>query len=88
MIERGYKMALITKRHFSHIEKERSNVHESVDATYCTFTKGENKYFQIDTYGSENRQIKDKISQSIQLDREMAIELVELLQREFNLKLR
>lgn len=81
-------MALITKRHFSHIDKERNTVHESVDATYCTFTKGENRYFQIDTYGSENRQLKDKISQSIQLDRDMAIELVELLQREFDLRLR
>ena len=48
----------------------------------------ENKYFQIDTYGSENRQLKDKISQSIQLNRDMAIELVELLQREFDLRLR
>ncbi len=81
-------MALITKRHFSHIGKERNTIHDSVDATYCTFTKGENKYFQIDTYGSENRQLKDKISQSIQIDRDMAIELVELLQREFDLILR
>ena len=81
-------MALITKRHFSHISKEKNMIHESVDATYCTFTKEEKKYFQIDTYGSENRQIKSKISQSIQIDREMAIELVELLQREFNLRLR
>lgn len=63
-------------------------LHESVEATYCTFTKGENKYFQIDTYGSERRQLKAKLSQSIQMDREMAIELIALLQKEFNLKLR
>ncbi len=69
-------MVLITKRHFSHIDKERNTVHESVDATYCSFTKGEEKYFQIDTYGSENRQLKDKISQSIQIDCSMAIELL------------
>ena len=81
-------MALITKRHFSHINKDRNMIHESVDATYCTFTKGENKYFQIDTYGSQSRQLKAKVSQSIQIDREMAIELVELLQREFNLRLK
>ena len=81
-------MALITKRNFSHIDKERNMLHESVEATYCTFTKGENKYFQIDTYGSEQRQLKAKLSQSIQIDREMAIELVALLQKEFDLKLR
>lgn len=34
-------------------------IHETVAAIYCTFTKGENKYFQIDTYGSENRKLKD-----------------------------
>ena len=81
-------MALITKKCFSHIDKERNMLHESVEATYCTFTKGENKYFQIDTYGSERRQLKAKLSQSIQIDREMAIELVELLQKEFDLRLR
>lgn len=81
-------MALITKRHFSHIEKARNMIHESVDATYCAFVKDGNKFFQIDTYGSENRQTKAKISQSIQIDREMAIELVELLQREFDLRLK
>ena len=81
-------MALITKRNISRINKERNMVHESVEATYCVFSKGENKYFQIDTYGSEGRQLKSKISQSIQIDREMAIELVELLQKEFDLKLR
>lgn len=81
-------MALIKKDNFSHIDKERNLLHETVDATYCTFTKGGNKYFQIDTYGSERRQLKAKLSQSIQLDREMAIELVALLQKEFDLKLR
>ena len=79
-------MALITARNFSRINKERNMIHDSVEATYCTFTKGEEKYFQVDTYGSENRKIKAKISQSIQLDREMAIELVKLLQREFDLR--
>lgn len=81
-------MALITKRHFSHIEKERNSIHKSVDATYCMFVKDAKKYFQIDTYGSENRQMKDKISQSIQIDKDMAIELVDLLQKTFELKLK
>lgn len=78
-------MALITKRNFSRINKERNMVHESIEATYCVFSKGENKYFQIDTYGSAGRQLKSKISQSIQVDREMAIELIELMKKEFNI---
>lgn len=82
---RENNMALITKRNFSRINKERNMVHESIEATYCVFSKGENKYFQIDTYGSAGRQLKSKISQSIQVDREMAIELIELMKKEFNI---
>ena len=81
-------MALITKDNMKKLDKDRNSVHSKVRATYTTFTSDGKKYFQIDTYGSENRQLKDKISQSIQLDRDMAIELVELLQREFDLRLR
>lgn len=54
------------------IEKERCTVHTKVTATYSVFEEGGNRYVQIDTYGKSDRAIPEKISQSIQIDRESA----------------
>lgn len=43
------------------------------------------KYFQIDMYGSDSRKVKGNVSQTIQIDKENAIKLIELLKTEFNL---
>lgn len=72
-------MALITKDNIKKLDKDRNSVHNKVRATYTTFTSDGKKYFQIDTYGSSTREIKDKISQSIQLDEETAQELIKLM---------
>lgn len=72
-------MALITKDNIKKVEKDRNSVHSKVRATYTVFTSGGEKYFQIDTYGSSERELKDKISQSIQLDKETAKELIRLM---------
>ena len=72
-------MALITKDNIKKIDKERNSVHSKVNATYTVFTSGAEKYFQIDTYGSTTREMKDKISQSIQFDKEMAKEFIKLM---------
>ena len=72
-------MALITKDNIEKSEKERNSVHSKVRATYNVFTEDGKKYFQIDTYGKPSREFKDKISQSIQIDEEMAKELIKLL---------
>jgi len=78
-------MALITNNKFERIEKVRNLVHNETQSTYTTFSKYDNKFFQIDTYGSDNRKFKNKISQSIQLDKNMAIEIIEILRDEFDL---
>lgn len=67
------------------IEKERSSVHMKVTATYSVFEEDGKRYVQIDTYGKSDRVIPEKISQSIQLDRESAKFLVKLLVYEFDL---
>lgn len=54
-------------------------------ATYSTFDSYGEHYVQIDTYGRSDREQPGKISQSIQLDKEMASYLVDLLKREFDL---
>ena len=67
------------------VEKERVSVHTKVTATYSVFEEYGKKYVQIDTYGKSDRAIPEKISQTIQLDRESAKFLVKLLVNEFDL---
>ncbi|SEQ47329.1 hypothetical protein SAMN05216232_2539 [Virgibacillus subterraneus] len=77
-------MALITN--IKRIEKEKNTVHKQVDTTYSSFLeKNGELYFQIDTYGSNDRQMRGKISQSVQLDKNAAKELIKLLKSEFKI---
>lgn len=78
-------MALINKYKLDKLEKHTNSLHKEVESTYSTYVINGNKYIQIDTYGSTERQHKGKISQSIQLDKGTAIKLIEILQKEFNL---
>jgi thymidylate kinase len=79
-------VALINFMNSERVEKERNSVHNEVRSTYTSFTnKAGEKFFQIDTYGSSNRQIQGKISQSIQFDREAATEIINLLKNEFKI---
>jgi hypothetical protein len=77
-------MARIVKERLKRVEKERNNVHQEVQATYTVFEKDGERYFQIDTYGKDDRAMPEKISQSFQIDKEMAKELVNLLNTAFN----
>lgn len=79
-------MALIKENDLKSVIKTRNSIHNEVASTYTSFTKNGEKYFQIDTYGSKEREFKDKISQSLQIDREVALKLVEILKREFAIK--
>jgi hypothetical protein len=76
-------MALI--KGFEQSTKDRNSVHRQAKAHYTVFDGPDGKrYFQIDTFGSADRQMPGKVSQAIQLDRESARTLVDLLQREFS----
>ena len=61
-------------------------VHDAVYATYTVFEQSGERYFQIDTYGKAGRENPDKISQSIQINKETAAALIKLMQVEFDLK--
>lgn len=79
-------MARISKENIEKIEKNRNRVHDKVACTYSVFTdEYGNKMFQIDTYGSKTRECKGKISQSIQFDKQTALELIKILTKEYNL---
>ena len=66
-------------------EKAKNSVHEEAVATYSTFIEDGKKYFQIDTYRRKENVNLGSASQNIQLDKESAIKLIELLQKTFSL---
>jgi len=65
-------MALINK-----ITKETRNarLHNEVEATYNLVIKNGETYIQINTFGSDDRANKGKLSQSIQLSRDVIKEI-------------
>ncbi|MEC0269709.1 hypothetical protein [Paenibacillus anseongense] len=79
-------MALIVRKNLSKANKSKVSIHKQVEGTYTSFegTDGK-KYFQIDTYGSEDREIQHKISQSIQFDEDTAKYLFQVIKDELGL---
>lgn len=78
-------MAKLTPCNISKIEKV-NRIHDDALCTYNTFEHEGMKYIQFDTYGSSGRVMKDKISQSIQFDKNTAVFMVDILKKEFNLE--
>lgn len=76
-------MAQLDLNNIKKLDKARNSLHEKVYTTYTCFEQNGDKYVQIDTYGKSDRDMPGKISQSVQLDRETAKFLVELLNKEF-----
>ncbi|WP_082279438.1 hypothetical protein [Mycobacterium colombiense] len=74
-------MALIGD--FQQVGSDRNGVHKPVLCGWRTFIVDGQTFLQLDTYGSDERQIPNKVSQSIQLDREHAATLVKLIHDAF-----
>lgn len=81
-------MAQIDINNLKKVNKERNTIHDEVYATYTVFDNNGEKFLQIDTYGKAERMNPEKISQSFQFNRETASYLVNLLIKEFDLKLK
>ena len=79
-------MARIDMETLIRLEKERNTVHSKVQTTYSVFNMDDEKYVQLDTYGRPGRDMPEKISQSIQFDKDSAVFIVNLLIKEFDLK--
>lgn len=75
-------MALVTSLEPN--TKDRQSVHKPTRCLYAVVegTSGE-RYLQLDTVGSEGREIPDKVSQSIQFDRQAAGQLLQLIHQTF-----
>lgn len=71
-------MALIGK--LEKLEMDRNSVHKQVEGTYSVFKDDAgNTFVQLDTYGSKERKLKGKKSQSLQLNEKSARALLEIL---------
>ena len=74
-------MAVI--KSFTEKKPERESRHTEAEATWYVGGNGHERFLQIDTYGSSDRMIAGKVSQSIRLDGRAASELRALLDRAF-----
>jgi hypothetical protein len=78
-------MVQINLKSIEKIEKQRNTIHEEVSTAYTVFEYEGEKYIQFDTYGKNGRKNPEKISQSIQLNRESGKFIVDLISKEFDL---
>lgn len=74
-------MALIGKFEEKHME--RNSIHKEIGASYTAFEFDGRKFLQIDSYGTLDRQVPGKKSQSIQLDEDSAQALYDVLKLHF-----
>jgi hypothetical protein len=75
-------MALV--RNFRKGYKERDSIHKETECSYyIVYNKKGEKLLQLDTYGSDDRMIPGKVSQSIQFSPDAINKLKEILSKEF-----
>lgn len=79
-------MAKLNREKLFLIEKRNAKKHIEVNSSYSIYKVKGVKYFQLDTYGNPDRVMPDKISQSIQIDHEVAVKLIKLLEDTFDIK--
>ncbi len=66
------------------ITKNNPKVQGKAKFTYSSYDLDDKHYLQIDMYGGKDRKKKNQVSQAIQLDKDTAKYLYNLLQKEFN----
>ena len=74
-------MSLLSK--FEKLPMDRPSIHGPVQCTYSVFNgKDGKRYIQLDTYGSTEREIPGKKSQSLQLNEDSVAALLQVFERE------
>ena len=68
---------------FEEVAAGNDRLHGPVHCGYKIFVGSEGPILQMDTYGSTERQIEGKVSQTLQIDRSAAKQLLELLCKAF-----
>ena len=80
--QKGDPMAIV--RQLRHQPLEHDAPHTEAECTYCIVTDANGvRYFQVDTYGSHNRRILGKKSQSIRFSPEALVQLRGILDQQF-----
>lgn len=74
-------MALIQR--FEQVSSDKNALHRPVTCGWRSFSTAAGVVLQLDTYGTADRQIPNKVSQSIQLDRRGAKVLLRLIRDTF-----
>ena len=68
---------------FEEVASGNDRLHADVQCGYKIFDYAGSRVLQLDTYGSDERKILGKVSQSVQVDREAAEELMRIIERAF-----
>lgn len=76
-------MARIDISRFSESKSKNQRPHNLISGEYTIIYLENQKLLQIDTFGSDDRQIKGKMSQSIQLDKAVLEKLVNIYFEKF-----
>jgi hypothetical protein len=74
-------MAIVTR--FSKVTKDRIGHVKTAECGYCRVDLGGTEYLLLETYGASDRQIPGKVTQSLDISRERAAELKQLLETHF-----
>ncbi|MBK8445252.1 MAG: hypothetical protein IPL41_00565 [Micropruina sp.] len=74
-------MAFITR--FSKVPVAAGRRHSDCECGWSITQRNGEVVMQLDTYGSQDRKLAQKVSQSIQLDRQRAQELLAILEQAF-----
>ena len=78
-------MARVDRNHLELKYPNRNSIHGIVKATYFFFNYNEEIYFQIDTYGSNDREVQGIPSQKIQFDQKTAEIFIKILKEGFKI---
>lgn len=70
-------------RSLSEKELDRASVHTEAEATVSLIDQNGEKFVQIDTYGSKNRALPGKVSQSLRLSKAAFDQLVQIAEKHF-----
>ncbi len=65
--------------------QNRVSKHKDAETIYFSTEINGEKIFQLSTLGSSTREVKGAVSQTLQFDKNSAIELIEILKKEFEL---
>ena len=74
-------MALVTS--IESVHKDRQTVHRPTRCLASVFDEGGHCFVQLDTYGSDDREHPEKVSQSIQFGKNAAADLLKLIRETF-----